>query len=247
MTLSPPDLRSNSDAEETVLLDWRRHRNRRRLVLGISIPLLVLVLIAGGIYVVGFSSVLAVKSVRITGTKDLTNDAVAQIAAVPYGAPMARTDIAAIQHRVAAIRQVETATVHRDWPNTIQIHITERTAVYAVDQGGSSYLLVDRFGVGFRTAGTSSQLPQATVSPANPRLLTAVGTVASALPPSLRHRLDRIDAGTQDSITLRLKDGDIVFWGSSDQSALKARVIVGLLRQNGSRYDVSAPGNPAVR
>jgi cell division protein FtsQ len=147
---------------------------------------------------------------------------------------------------VAAVTRVESATVRRSWPNTIIIDVVERRAVYAVDQG-SSVLLVDRFGVGFRTASSAGSLPEAQVPANNRQLLKAVGIVVAALPDSLQHKVDRVEANTRDSITLRLSDGDIVFWGNEDQSRLKAQVLVPLLKEHGSRYDVSAPGNPAVR
>jgi cell division protein FtsQ len=246
MTLSPPDQRINADVEETVLLDWRRQRNRRRLVLRIIVPLVALAMIAAGIYLVGFSPVLAVKSVKVSGEKYLTSAQITQTAGVPYGAPLARTDIAAIQRRVAGIRQVESASVRRTWPNTVTITVRERTAVYAVDEG-LSYLLVDRFGVGFRTASSAAALPRAVVPAGNQQLLKSVGLVVGALPAALQHKVDRIEATTRDSITLRMSDGDLVFWGSEEQSRIKAEVLVPLLRQKGTRYDVSAPGSPAVR
>ena len=42
------------------------------------------------------------------------------------------------------------------------------------------------------------------------------------------------------------RDNARVVWGSADQSALKAQVIVPLLQQKGTVYDVSAPSNPTV-
>jgi len=246
MAISPPDLRIKPEAEETVLLDWRRRRNRRRLAVRVLVPLLVLVLIAAAIYLVGFSSVLAIKTVRISGESNLTSNQIARTAAVPVGAPMARTDIEAIQQRVAGLRQVESATVTRKWPNTVAISVKERTAVFAVDEGPSE-LLVDRFGVGFRTAPSAGSLPKALVPARNQQVLKSVGIVVGALPASLQRKVDRIEATTEDSITLQMTDGDTVLWGSDEQSSLKAQVLVPLLKQKGSHYDVSAPGTPAVR
>jgi len=246
MAISPPGLRSSTDAEETVLLDWRRRRNKRRIAFRIVIPLLILALIAAAIYLVGFSPVLAIKTVRISGESNLTSSQIAQTAAVPIGAPMARTDIAAIQQRVAGLRQVESATVSRKWPNTVAITVKERTAVFAVDEG-SSALLVDRFGVGFRTAPSAGSLPKAVVPADNQQVLKSVGIVVGALPAALQKKVDRIEATTEDSITLRMANGDTVLWGSDEQSALKAQVLVPLLKLKGTHYDVSAPGSPAVR
>ena len=51
-----------------------------------------------------------------------------------------------------------------------------------------------------------------------------------------------------DQITLRLRDGREVLWGSADQSAEKAEVLAGLLaaRPKASGYDVSVPGMPTT-
>ncbi|HEY9292704.1 MAG TPA: FtsQ-type POTRA domain-containing protein, partial [Microlunatus sp.] len=228
------------------LADWRRRR-RRRLVLKIIIPLLVLLLIAAGVWAVGFSSLLAVQSVGVSGAKLVTADQIRQTAAVPNGAPLARVDLDAIHDRVAGIRQVESVSVERAWPHSVQIKVVERTPVYFVQDGGS-YLLVDRYGVGFQTtASAPGKLPRAEVDTGNGQLLKPLAVVAEALPAELAHKVDRIEASTRDSIQLKLADGDTVFWGSEEQSELKAEVIVALLKQKGTHYDVSAPGNPAVR
>lgn len=226
-------------------------RPRRRLILMITIPLLVLVLIAGAIWAVGFSTLLAVSAVRISGvqvkaTNTLTEQTVREVANIPTGVPLARLDVSAVRQRVAGLRQVESATVTRDWPHTVRITVTERTPVFALDQNGS-YLLVDRYGIGYQTVSSVRSLPLVSATTTDTRLLRGLGTVVAALPAQLQHRVRTITAPTEDAIELRLKDGKIVFWGSAEQSGLKAKVAVALLRQSGTRYDVSAPGNPAVR
>ena len=246
MTISPPDLRIRRDADEIALSDWRRRR-RRRLMLRIIIPLLVLLLVAAGIWAVGFSSLLAVRTVGVSGAKLVGTDEVRQTAAVPVGAPLARLDLDAIHDRVAGIRQIESVSVERSWPHSVRIKIVERTPVYFVPRDGG-YLLVDRYGVGYQTTNSApSKLPKAEVDADKQQLLKPLAVVAEALPAKLAHKVDRIKASTRDSIQLELTNGDTVFWGSEEQSELKARVIVALLKQKGTHYDVSAPGNPAVR
>lgn len=248
MTISPPQPRLDHEAEQTVLLDWRRRRNRRRLLLRLGIPLLVLVLIATGIYLAGFSSLLALRTVRITGLDALDRQQVRQAAAAPYGAPLARVDVDAIRTRVAALRPVESVRVERHWPHTLQIAVVERTAVYAVPQTPSGYLLVDRYGIAYRSvASAPAKLPRAAIDPAQTALLQPLATVAGALSPDLRRRVDRIQADSRDAIVLQLHNGRTVFWGSAEQSELKAKVITALLKVHGTHYDVSAPGSPAVR
>lgn len=246
MTLSPPDVRSAGKDEDTVFLVRQRRKRRRRLILRITIPLLVLALIIAGIWVVGFSSVLAVQRTQVSGTSTLEVERVEQIADVPIGAPLARVDLEAVQARVAKISRIESVQVDRRWPDTVQIRVVERTPVFAVPQGQRA-LLVDRFGVAYLSVPVTkaAELPKVTIR--DPELYEPLAEVASALPEKLTDRLARIEGNSRDSIELHLKDGRTVFWGSESESALKAKVAVVLLKQDGDYFDVSAPGSPAVR
>ena len=51
---------------------------------------------------------------------------------------------------------------------------------------------------------------------------------------------------TVDQISLVLRDGRTVEWGSAEQSELKAEVLVPLLKRPAQRYDVSVPGQPTT-
>ena len=74
-----------------------------------------------------------------------------------------------------------------------------------------------------------------------------MATVADALPLKLRGKVDRITAGSRDSIALVLRSGRIVTWGSSSDSELKAQVVSALLkRKPKSAIDVSSPHNPTI-
>ena len=44
-----------------------------------------------------------------------------------------------------------------------------------------------------------------------------------------------------------LRDGRTVLWGSADESALKAEVLVALLDGPGRTFDVSVPGQPTFK
>ena len=49
-----------------------------------------------------------------------------------------------------------------------------------------------------------------------------------------------------DQVSLAMRGGADVIWGSDAQSALKAEVLVRLLAQPGHTYDVSVPGQPVT-
>ena len=71
--------------------------------------------------------------------------------------------------------------------------------------------------------------------------------VAGSLPPDLAAKVAYVEVRTVDTISLRLRNGRTVQWGSADDSTDKARVLDVLLAQHAVFYDVSVPGQPVIR
>ena len=230
----------------TALSPSKPRRRRWRLLLGAVTALVVLLVAAGG-WLVGYSSWLSTRSVTVQGARVATPQQVLQAADVPVGVPLARQDVFGIADRAAALPAVETVRVERSWPDTITISVTERTAVLAVRQP-DGLLLVDRYGVGFHTvASLPAEVVLAQVDPDRQALLVDVGAVAAALPPALQRKVARIQAASPAAITLVLKSGARVTWGGPADSDLKARVTSALLKRNPRAIDVSSPHTPATR
>lgn len=209
--------------------------------------LLVLVLVVGSVWLVYFSSYLALKGADVTGTRHLTKDEVLAAADLPVGDPLARVDAEAVARRIRAMAYVKSVEVTREWPDQLRIEVTERTAVAVVDLGGALRGL-DADGVVFSTyrkAPPGLPVVQVSGDPDQDALREAARVVA-ALPSSLSSRVDHLEVATVDQISLALTGGKTVVWGSADQSELKAEVIGPLLKQPGSVYDVSAPGQPTI-
>ncbi len=182
-------------------------------------------LIAGVVWLGFFSAALSAREVTVRGLHELSAEQVRAAAVVPLGRPMLRQDVDAIAARAASLPAVQSASVVRDWPNTIAITVVERRPLLAVRQPGG-YLLVDKFGVGYQL---KPSVPDGvSVVDANPDdrpLLTDLGTVASALPGKLSARLTTIRATSRDDINLVLKSGLTVHWGDSSESKLKADIV----------------------
>lgn len=212
----------------------------------VALAVVVLVVATAG-WLVAFSPVLAARQVQVTGVTALTTDQVRSAAVVPIGRPLIRQDLDAIAKRVAGLRLVRTVQVSRRWPQTVTIAVQERTAVIAVAQP-QGFALVDNQGHAYADVpSVPLGVVLADVYPANAALLTDAGTVAAALPDELERRVRRITATSSDRFELRLTDGDVVRWGSAEESELKARVVLPLLKLKATTYDVSAPRNPALR
>ena len=209
---------------------------------------LVVALVVGSVWLVFFSSYLSLRSADVVGTKHLTRAEVLQAAHLPVGDPLATVDTSEIERRVRALAYVRAADVTREWPDKIRISVVERTAVAVVDLG-SSLRGLDADGVVFSTyrkAPPGLPLVQVSGDPGQDALREAARVIA-ALPADLTRRVDHLQVATVDQISLALAGGKTVVWGSADQSELKAEVIGPLLKQPGTVYDVSAPGQPTVK
>lgn len=225
---------------------WARRWMRWKYLVA-SVLLVALVVTAA--WLVFFSSVLAVTKVEVAGNELLSDRKVLRIAEVPDGEQLALVDLADAARRVSTLSEVKDVDVTRAWPDGVLITVTERTAIAVVDLAGKIRGL-DAEGIVFRDyASAPPGLPRVrpTTSAGTDALKEAAGVV-SALPDDLAARVDHVEVQTIDQITLVLRDERQVLWGSADESALKATVLVTLLaNQDAKVYDVSVPGSPVTR
>ncbi|MFT4295290.1 MAG: FtsQ-type POTRA domain-containing protein [Micropruina sp.] len=234
-----------SDATGRIVL--RRRRGRRRRVIAIAVLAGVLAVLGVLAWLVLGSSVLGVRAVVVQGGALAGADQVRALAAIPDGTPLAQVDLDAVAARVSGLAPVAKVAVSRQWPNTIDIAITERVPALAVETPGG-YWIADDTGVIFNSAAQPPRnLMVARVPGGDPRLIRDLAAVTRALPASLRSTVQLIGADTPDSITLELSGGARVVWGGAEQSELKAQVLARLLPGKHRVYDVSAPSNPTTR
>ncbi len=112
-----------------------RRRSRSRLLLAL---LAVTVLVLGGVWVVGFSSVLAAQRVEVVAAGPgervpavLRSDVLA-VAEVPIGEPLMRVSTDQVAARVELVPEVASAKVSRSWPSTVTVAVQARTPVAVV-------------------------------------------------------------------------------------------------------------------
>ncbi|AXI77083.1 cell division protein FtsQ/DivIB [Peterkaempfera bronchialis] len=234
----------------------RLRLSRRGLLV---VGLLGALLVGGCVWLVFFSSVLAVRTVAVTGTEKLTADQVAEAAGVHPGGPLARVDTDAVRRRVTSVlSRVDRVEVWRGWPHTLRIKVTERRPVAAVKESGGRYTQVDAGGVRFATEPAPPPgVPVVELKPdpaardaiaAFPQkeLVAAVVQVARDLPALVAKKVSTVEVHSYDDIQLRLDGGRLVLWGSSERGTRKARVLTALLTRQARTYDVSAPEAPAT-
>lgn len=222
----------------------REHRRRRRQLLFIIVIVLVAV---AGVWVVWFSSLLAVNEVRVVGLSDEATGAgrlqVEAAAAITPGTPVVTVDTALSRARVAELPWVESVEVYRSWPNAIVVNVVERTPV-AVVEAGQTRTGVDASGVLFDPPG-GLWLTDPVIRGDEAAVPEAVAVVAT-LPEEIERRVRVVQAVSPDDIRLELGNDAIVRWGNAKEGDFKAKVLLALLPRRAQAYDVSAPQLPTT-
>ncbi|MGB7962194.1 MAG: FtsQ-type POTRA domain-containing protein [Propionicimonas sp.] len=238
---------SPSAVDATARLELRRRHDRRRRWWHWALAGLAGLVVAGLVWLVVFSQVLAVTEVVVRGTKVTTRAEALGAAQILAGTPLVMVDVAAAADRVAGLPAVASVWVRRDWPNRIEVSMTERTPRLAIPSG-TGYLVADASGVVFDTAmALPHGLIQVEADPDVQQLLVDAGTAYSSLSSGTAAKVSRISADGKDSLSLRMRDGSRVFWGSAEQSPLKAQVLEALMSRGSGSFDVSAPSHPTKR
>jgi cell division protein FtsQ len=225
-----------------------RRRIIGRLLTGLAVALAAAA-VGAAVWLVGWSDATALDEVRVSGTGAELGDRVREVADPPVGTPLIRVNTEAIETVVAELPEVADVTVSRSWPRAVTITVTPREAAAAVADG-ESWWSVDASGVLFDQSST--QPPELPVldAPTDADALATRATgvaVLIGLPDDLHDLVTAVSAPSEAAVELTLTDGATVLWGTADEMARKAEVLLALLPEEARHYDVSAPTNPAVR
>jgi cell division protein FtsQ len=222
----------------------------RRLLAGFA-GLVALGGVGALIWLVGWSDVLALEEIHVGGADDAMETEVLAVADPPMGRPLVRIDTDALADAVRTLPAVADVSVSRSWPRAITISVKPRTAAAAISDG-ASWWQVDTEGVLF---GNSAEQPDglpvldapAGQSAADEAARVAGVAVLTGLPAELADLVVGVAAPTDASVELTLDGGATVGWGTAGQMDRKGEVLLSLLAEDASHYDVSAPSKPAVR
>ncbi|HEX7094581.1 MAG TPA: FtsQ-type POTRA domain-containing protein [Acidimicrobiales bacterium] len=233
----------------------RRDEGRRRLR-----RLLVMAAVAGVAaagYLLTRSPLLDVDHLRVHGAERTGTEAVLTAAGISRGDPMTDVSLDGAHDAIAELPWVESVRVERDWPGTIEIHVTERVPVAALRTGAGVWVLLDGTGHVLTTLeGAPPDLPviavdAAATSPgAQQHGLAGALAVARLLTPDLRAWLDSIQPAPDGTVELLLHDGIRVKLGSEahlwDKLVDLATVLTRVDLTDIETIDVSVVHDPIV-
>ncbi|ROS28219.1 cell division protein FtsQ/DivIB [Cellulomonas sp. PhB150] len=223
----------------------------RRQILGIAGGVVAVLALA---WLLFFSPVLALDpdQVTVTGAGSVVAvDKVTDVVHARADVPLPRLDTVTMRDEILDVPGVREARVMRDWPHGISVTIVAREPVAAVpDEGGFALLDMDGVQVG-RVDSAPKGLPVVDVPVGEKRTLAAVLSVLEQLPADLLGDVRSVAARTQDTVTMTLRDGVRVDWGSAARTPLKISVLSTILGSKEGKdvkvVDVSAPQLPVTR
>lgn len=234
-----------------------RAEGRRRL--RILMAVLAVVAAGAGAWLLTRSAALDVDRVSVVGVPDTDLELIREAAGVTTGEALIDVDTGAIEARLERLAWVEEANVSREWPGTLAISVTPRTAVAAVPSG-TGLALLDPDGVviareSHPDASVVRDLPVIAVP-----LSVAVGdvhleagpglAVVAALTPDLGPWVDTVTVHG-DSVGLDLVGGASVSMGPAvrldDKMAAIRAVLAGVDLACIREIDVTAADQTTIR
>ncbi|MFE1247862.1 cell division protein FtsQ/DivIB [Streptomyces sp. NPDC058735] len=238
-----------------------RRLRRRHLRVIVILALAFVFLGIPAVWLFYGSDWLRVEQVSVSGTKVLTEAQVRSAADVPLGKPLISVDTDAIETRLLRkLPRIDSVDVVRSWPHGIDLKVVERTPVLIVQKGGK-FVEVDDEGVRFATVPKAPKgVPALTLALSRSghaaaslrrfgesRLVREAVGVARALPAAVARDTRTVKVRSYDDISLELRDGRTVAWGSSEKGAAKARSLTALMKasRDARHFDVSVPTAPA--
>lgn len=217
------------------------------------VALLVVVLVCVVTWILLGSRLLVVRDIRVTGVERVPAEEVIAAVDVATGTPLLRVDLEESGAGAESLTLVESATVTRGWPATLEVEVVERRPLLAV-RAGEEYRLVDGDGVRIEDSPErpdAHPLVRVTGEVEGNDAVRAAADIVERVPDSLIARIHLIDVTEPDMITVEFGDGSLVEWGSPEGTAEKSEILRVLMNEHPPRegrvYDVSVPDLAIIR
>lgn len=225
--------------------------------------LVALSLIAGLAYLLGWSSLLTVKKVEISGTNSISEiqgQLQKKNLSLNPGMRLARVDLRGIKSTLSEMDWLDSYSVDRNWlSGQIQLKVVEKVGVAKALSETGATLYFDADGVLFKPISrvqisTSSQLALVSTESRSRADLAGVATLMQGLPKNLEFlltELKSISVGKSGYLTMitKVEGRDVqINWGKADSLEQKFQVLSALLElpenKAANKFDLSIPDSP---
>ncbi len=230
-----------------------------RIVIAIVV---VLVVIFGSIFVYR-SDFLHVENVKVNGVSHLTSSEITDLAAVPDDSTLLRLDTTTITSNLEQSAWVQSVSIHRVFPDTVEINVVEREpgavvrvsdkAIWVISTDGAwlSAATSDDWDNSMRIVDVSKSLSQPiSGSDCNDGGIKNALAIIQGISDDLKSDIKSISAESSIKTSLNLKGGITVAFGDSSDINLKEAAINELLEKykgKVSYINVRVPSKPTFR
>jgi cell division septal protein FtsQ len=211
---------------------------KRKLIAG-----LVVAILAGATYLLGYSSFFTVSSVEVIGSNRAITTGITK------GQKLARVEPRAVSAKLENLDWVESADISRNWINgKVVVQLTQRTPIatfknQVIDSSGTSFVPQ-----GARPSGLVD------IQAADIKDATKAVNFFTQLPAELKSTLTVVKVRSTGALVLITENNGKkleIRWGTNSENELKLKVYKALLAlpENAEvkRVDVSAPHAPIVK
>lgn len=203
-------------------------------------------------YLFGWSSLLEVRTIKvigIEGSKTLTEKKVIKKSGITVGSKLARVNSGTVARALRQYPEIAKVEINRRPLHTVEIALQLRDIDLAIATGKGKYALGDSSGVTFvEVARPPRGIPVIT---GDTRYLHDAMIIYQALPTKIRKRVEQIALPSRASITLSLRGGLSILWGSAEEQDAKLTVLAALLaapENKRARFiDIATPLTPTVK
>lgn len=234
----------------------RIDRDRLKRSPGIFLSVMLLGL---AIYLLGWSSLLSLKEIAISGTSQtsLIQSSIASThPRISIGEPLARVDVHAVSRAIAHDEWVESSVVGRSWLHgSLTIKVRERKPVASFLDAGGVQNFFDAHGNDFHSPVIYSQVPSINLLSDTAATKIAISRLLSTLPADLLATTQSFTIKNERDLEMQVSISSKRFvtvkWGSPSDIALKVTIYHRLLalKENATAtiFDLSDPLSPITK
>lgn len=242
----------------------RKRVGVRIVALRVAVVVAVVAVLAGLGWLLFLSPVLRLESgqVSVSGANEWVSERqVRQIVDEQTGRSLLLVDTRGMTDRLTGIAGVSQAEVTKRFPHGLSVSITaQRPAAMLKEKGSDALTAVDEKARVLNSVDSDASVSGVPVievndldAGLNSRAVKETLAILDSLPESLRARITKVSAKTQDSVTTELDGGkQVIVWGDSSDLKLKKAVVDKILSDpnvigDKTQVDVSAPLRPVLR